>query len=188
VIETVTLADIGVVPIAGPFSHYLNWQETAILVALTRSVAPRVMIEFGCNVGITAKRVLSNVASLRKYIGIDVPPDHRPILSCQDSEVPDEPGIYAADDARFFLLLADHELTKADLEPCDAVFIDGDHSASAVRRDSELARELIRPGGVMCWHDHLNAAVEVTQVLERFAADGWPIKQVERSWIAFMRT
>jgi predicted O-methyltransferase YrrM len=187
-IERVKPADIGVAPIAGPFSYYLNQHETAILIALTRSVAPRVMIEFGCNVGLTAKRVLCNVPSIRTYIGIDVPPHHQPKLDCQQSEVPEHAGCFAADDDRFFLLMADHELTRHDLEPCDAAFIDGDHSAGAVHHDSELARELIRPGGIICWHDHLNKGVEVTPVLEALCADGWPIKQVAGSWIAFMRT
>jgi len=187
-IQTVTMGDIGVSPIAGPFSYYLNWQETAILVALTRSVAPHVMIEFGCNVGMTAKRILNNVATIEKYIGIDVPHYHQTVLRCQDTEVPRNPGCYAADDERFSVLIAERELTKDDLEPCDAVFIDGDHSDAAVIHDSELARELIRPGGIICWHDNLNQAVEVTQVLERLNHKGWPIKQVAGSWIAFMRT
>jgi hypothetical protein len=81
-----------------------------------------------------------------------------------------------------------HELTRDDLEPCDAVFIDGDHSVKEVSHDSELARELVRLGGIICWHDNLNPAVEVTQVLKRLNASGWPIKQVAGSWIAFMRT
>jgi hypothetical protein len=40
-----TAAELGVEPISGPFSKYMTPHETAILVALVKSVAPKVMIE-----------------------------------------------------------------------------------------------------------------------------------------------
>jgi predicted O-methyltransferase YrrM len=176
------------VPLRGPFSRYLNQHETAILVALVKSVAPKVMIEFGCNAGITAKRVLENVPTLGKYIGVDVPVDHETTLQCQRSEVPASAGCYAADDPRFFLLTTRSQLLRTGhLEPCDAVFIDGDHSEAAVLHESRLARRLIRGAGIIVWHDFSNPAVEVTQALNRLHAEGWPIEHVENSWLAFMR-
>jgi predicted O-methyltransferase YrrM len=146
------------------------------------------MVEFGCNIGITAKRVLECVETLERYIGVDVGPDHITTLSCQLSEVPERAGAYAADDPRFFLLTSPSiRLSGDDLEPCDAVFIDGDHSDEAVTHESYLAEELVRRGGIIVWHDYGNPAVEVTRALERLVADGWPIKSVEGSWLAFMR-
>jgi predicted O-methyltransferase YrrM len=180
-------SSLGIVPVRGPFSQYLNRQETAILVALVNSVKPKVMIEFGCNVGITAKRVLENVPTLERYVGIDVPSDHKPVLACQLSEVPDYPGCHAALDERFFLLKRERLLMTDDLEPCDVAFIDGDHSAEMVKRDSYLACALLRKGGVVVWHDAGNESVEVTPVLERLLGFGWPIQHVEGSWLAFMR-
>ncbi len=35
----------------------------------------------------------------------------------------------------------------------DFIFIDGDHCADGVRRDTELARSLITDNGLICWHD-----------------------------------
>lgn len=181
--------ELGVKPINGPFSHYLNWNETAILAALVNSGTPEVMIEFGCNQGITAKRLLENVPTLEKYIGIDVPNDHVTTLACQSSEVPMMAGCYAAIDDRFSILLSPSKHITADaLEPCDAVFIDGDHSSAAVAHESKLARTLVRPGGIICWHDYGNPAVEVTQILDWLASNGWPINCVENSWLAFMRS
>jgi predicted O-methyltransferase YrrM len=180
-------AALNVSQVKGPFSRYLNWHETAILVALVRSVTPRVMIEFGCNLGITAARVLENVPSLERYIGIDVPANHEPILAHQRDEIPLNPGYYAADDERFWLLTAQSTLTPDQLEPCDAAFIDGDHSEYFVCRDTDLARALVRPGGIIVWHDAGNESVEVTPVLEELCQRGWPIQQVQGSWLAFMR-
>jgi predicted O-methyltransferase YrrM len=173
---------------ASRFSRYLSGHETSILVDLVKSVSPRVMIEFGCNAGITAKRVLESVPTLERYIGVDVEPDHVPTLSCQAAEVPAQAGAFAADDPRFFLLSSPSiRLNGDDLEPCDAVFIDGDHSDEAVTYESYMAEELVRRAGIIIWHDYGNPAVEVTRALERLAADGWPIKSVEGSWLAFMR-
>jgi predicted O-methyltransferase YrrM len=175
-------------PIKGPFSRYLNAHETAVLVALVKSVSPKVMIEFGCNLGITGARLLENVPTLEKYVGIDVPPDHVPVLQCQRDEVPTNAGCYAAHDPRFFLLTERSQfLRTGHLEPCDAVFIDGDHSEAAVLHESRLARRLIRGAGIIVWHDYSNPAVEVTRALDRLHEEGWPIDCVDNSWLAFMR-
>lgn len=163
--------------------------ETAILVALIKSVAPEVMIEFGCNAGITAARVLENVPTIETYIGIDVPFEHVTTLRCQQGEVPANAGAHAASDERFHLLLApSRSIVAADLERCDAVFIDGDHSEAAVLHESRLARELVRPGGIICWHDFSNPDVEVTRALTRLEHEGWAIDCVEGSWLAFLQT
>jgi hypothetical protein len=133
----------------------------------------------------TARRVLDHVPSLERYIGIDVPSYFRTFLECQRTEVVPLPGSYA-EDARFFLhVSASQLLGVADLEVCDAVFIDGDHSRDAVLHDSRLARRLIRRGGVIVWHDFGNPAVEVTGVIEQLIREGWPIDAVDGSWIAF---
>jgi predicted O-methyltransferase YrrM len=180
--------ELGFRPVTGPFSKYMTPQETALLIALVDSVSPQVMIEFGCNEGITAKRILDNVPTLQRYIGIDVPSDHVPTLECQLSEVPDYAGSHVLDDERFYLMVASSQnLTGDELELCDAVFIDGDHSAAAVMHESHIARALLRPGGIIVWHDYQNPAVEVTQVLDTLCEQGWPIDAVEHSWLAFMR-
>jgi predicted O-methyltransferase YrrM len=183
-----TRTDLGVEPLSGAFSKYLNMHETAILLALVKSVAPRVMIEFGCNQGITAKRMLENLPTLERYIGIDVPFGHCATLPCQQTETPVNAGWYAADDERFFYLETRSQMLRTGhLEPCDAVFIDGDHSEHAVLHESRLARRLVRAPGLIAWHDYSNPAVEVTRALDQLVYDGWPINCVEGSWLAFMR-
>jgi predicted O-methyltransferase YrrM len=183
-------AALDILPIYYPGNPYLGSGETAVVVSLVYSVRPRVMIEFGCNTGRTAKAVLDNVSSLQRYIGIDVPPSHQPTLECQVREVPMRAG-FCPDDRRFWLLVRNRGslgLTPSDMEPCDAAFIDGDHSAAAVRHDSELARSLTRAGGIIVWHDYGNPAVEVTAVLDRLHQDErWPIHHVENTWLAFLR-
>jgi predicted O-methyltransferase YrrM len=183
------MSEIKVASIAA-FNPYLRPDELSIIVALVNSVAARVMIEFGCNVGRTAKTLLDNVPTLERYIGIDVPYGHVPTLAQQRGETPAMPGLWVADDPRFVLMIRERgslDLGVQDLEPCDAAFIDGDHSHITVIRDSEIARALVRPGGIIIWHDDGNPAVEVTQALDLLCRQGWPIEHVEESWIAFRR-
>ncbi|HVS85134.1 MAG TPA: CmcI family methyltransferase [Gaiellaceae bacterium] len=47
------------------------------------------------------------------------------------------------------------ERVRAELrgQPLDLLFIDGDHSRASVTRDYELYRPLVRPGGLVAFHD-----------------------------------
>ena len=168
-------------------NQYLNDKETQILVDLVASVSPRVMIEFGCNLGLTARSILAKVSTLQRYIGIDVDFDHVTTLRCQQSEVPMRPASYVHD-SRFKLILQDsRSLQPIDLEPCDAVFIDGDHSERAVLHDSLLAHQLLKPGGIIIWHDYQNPHVEVTGALQDLCCRGWPIQTVINTWLAYYK-
>jgi len=40
------------------------------------------------------------------------------------------------------------------LEMCDLVFVDGSHAYSYVASDSEKALRMVRPGGIVLWHDY----------------------------------
>lgn len=184
--------EIAAAPLKSFYNPYLNEKETGTLLTLIKSARPKVMIEIGCQLGRTAKILLENLPKLKTYVGIDVPFNHEPTLACQRREIPYSPGVYAAEDKRFFLLVhpgGSLNLGPQDLERCDAVFIDGDHSEQVVMHDSHLARALVRPGGIIVWHDFGNPAVEVTKaLLWLHENEGWPIQSAKGTWLAFMRT
>ena len=169
---------------------YLNGDDTSIVVALVRSVSPRVVVEIGTSIGLTARCILDRVPCIECYIAVDVPPDHEPTLSGQRKEIPPIAGIEAMSDPRFEVVIRNGGsagLSKGDLPLCDAVFIDGDHSFKAVFSDSVVMRRFVRPGGVIIWHDYLNPEVEVTDALDYlYDETQWPIQLVERSWVAFL--
>lgn len=78
-----------------------------------------------------------------------------PEMGCQDSE------------AHLRTNLARHRVTErvtvvvARIEDAanelpggfDLAFIDGDHESASVRRDTEIAEQLLKPWGVLAWHD-----------------------------------
>jgi predicted O-methyltransferase YrrM len=169
----------------------MNKGELETLIALVRSVRPHHVIEFGVNVGRTAKAILANVAGIERYTGIDVMPGYVPAKAVQRNEIPAFPGALVEDDPRFQLVIRPRgslDLTAADLAPCDAAFIDGDHGREAVMHDTALARALVNPGGIIVYHDYHNlGTVDVKAVLEEMSQAGAPIVHVEQTWLAYER-
>jgi predicted O-methyltransferase YrrM len=59
---------------------------------------------------------------------------------------------------RFHQIYGDSHKLKADVFKdkfgiFDCIFIDGDHCADGVSRDTEFAKSLIADNGLICWHD-----------------------------------
>jgi len=167
----------------------MNPGELETLVALIRPVRPQRVVEFGCNVGRTAKVILREVPTILEYIGVDVNPGYKFACQVQQHEVPQNPGALAQDDYRFRLLLSDrgsYDLEPKDIKDADVVFIDGDHSYGAVIHDSYLAKAVIRPGGMIIWHDYHNLeTVGVRRALEELQDAGIKIEHVQGTWLAF---
>lgn len=183
--------DIRPIDWAGLPRRFLNPGELEVLIALVRSVNARHVIEFGVNVGRTAKAILANVVTVEDYTGIDVTPDYRPSKAVQRHEVPDRPGELVTCDPRFRLIVTPRgslDLTADDLQLCDAAFIDGDHGHEAVMHDTALAGALVRSGGIIIWHDyHDLGTVDVKTVLDAYYRAGHAIVHVAGTWLAFER-
>lgn len=171
--------------------RYFNRHELDVLVALVASVSPQVVIEFGCNEGRAAATILRNVQGIVDYVGIDVLPGYVTNQRCQRKEVPAEPGKFAKADPRFRLIVRPRgafDLWPGDLPAADAIFIDADHSREGVLNDTALAAAVIRPGGILIWHDDNGLpVVQVTQTLDQLYAAGALIAHVEGTWLAFQR-
>ena len=176
----------------GLHRKYLNDGEMEVIASILRVVEAKSILEIGCRDGRTARVLLHNVSSLGRYIGVDVPMSYVPSLAHQRAEMVTNPGQFATVDPRFELVI--RQRGSLDLAPpdfpflVDAVFIDGDHSEAVVVHDSELARTVVCPGGAIIWHDYCNEGVEVQKALDRLSDEGWPIKAVEGTWLAYLAT
>jgi predicted O-methyltransferase YrrM len=140
------------------------------LLAFSRTFRLKTVIEIGIQRGETAKVILENCPWIVKYIGIDLTPDSQTTLSLQQGEVPQMAGELVKDDPRVELILKPNgtrDLTADDLPIADLILIDGDHSKEGVLLDTLLARQTIRQGGIICWHDYGNSLVpDVTEVID----------------------
>lgn len=177
--------------VAGLPSEYFNPGELAVLLHLFESVSPRVVIEFGVNAGRTPAAVLRNLATVGRYVGVDVLPGYKTVMPVQRNEVPKRPGILVEDNPRFELVLrarGSFDLAAADLPPADAIFIDADHSREGVMNDYGLARALVRPGGIIVFHDdNCRREVQVTETLNELCSAGAQIVHVKDTWISYER-
>ena len=66
----------------------------------------------------------------------------------------------------------------------DIAYIDGDHTYSGVKRDFELYRSLIKPGGLMIFHDiipHPNKNVEVPKFWQEIHKE-YEFKEIVKNW------
>lgn len=172
---------------------FFNANELETIVALMNKVRPVHVVETGCNIGRTAKLVLKHVPGIVCYTGIDVLPGYQyEAGSCQKHETPPAAGVRAKDDARFRLLVSkfgSRDVTPDALGPADVVFIDGDHSVGGVTYDTHLAESVIRPGGMIIWHDYHDlkcAGIGVKEVLDR-RAETCTLYHVEGTWLVFER-
>ena len=170
--------------------RFMNPGEIDVLVTLVRSVNPKTVIETGVNEGLTAETLLREVPTIERYIGIDLPYGHIPTCYPQRLETPRQAGRAVLNDPRFELILrlrGSRDLTPDDLPLCDAMFIDGDHSKSGVQQDAMLARNLVKPGGIVVYHDYhkLDKVPGVREVLNELFSDGHLIFHVEGTWLAY---
>jgi predicted O-methyltransferase YrrM len=171
----------------------MNPSELETLIALVRSVNAKGVLEFGVNIGRTAQAILEYCPTVEHYEGVDVPLGYVTEKTVQRGEVPAIAGELVNADPRFKLIVrptGSHELRPQELSPCDAIFIDGDHSRKGVMNDTELALELIRPGGIIMWHDyHDESTVDVRDVLHDIQKEfpEMPLRHIPNTWIVFCR-
>lgn len=180
--------------LAGIPTRYFNKGEIEALLSLIESVNAESVIEFGVNNGRTPMAVLRNIQTIGLYVGIDVEPGYQTLMPVQRREIPLIPGELALDDDRFelitskngsFDLKADEGLL-AGYPKFDVAFIDADHSRAGVLNDYNLAQQIVRPGGLIIFHDDNELkVVEVTQTLNELCDQGHKIVHIEGTWLSY---
>lgn len=174
----------------GVSRRYFNPGELETFVAMVEDIEARVVIEIGVNEGRNAQVLLSRDNHLQHYIGVEVPFTYQPALKLQTREVPRLPGRLAAHDPRFELIIKPRgafDLSPEDLPQADVVFIDGDHGWRGVLNDTFLAKQVVRPGGLIVWHDyHDMGNVDVRDVLLALSSE-MLIHHLAGTWFAIHR-
>ena len=175
---------------------YSSLLEIAALGLLTCYRQPESIFEFGTFRGRTALNFALNSPEDSVVYTLDLPDDQR--LNATKQACPDDARIIqqcrTGIDFRGtpfetkIRQLYGNSLTF-DFSPfigkIDIVFIDGAHHYSAVRSDTENALKLLRPGGMIIWHDFANYGDyhDVTRaILEIFP--GEEILQIEDTQLA----
>lgn len=154
-----------------PYS--LSWEETVAISQLTAWCKPNTLFEFGTFDGRTTIHLAMNATDRATTYTIDV--QRGPFEFGADSlyfrrSCVGEHFLGTPYEDRIRMLTADSR--SFDYAPfrgrMDLIFIDADHSYSAVVHDSARAFEMIRPGGLVIWHDYLTIP-DVTAAIQSLA-------------------
>ena len=157
------IAFIGAYRVPGGVSDLETW----VLGALAKDA--QAIFEFGTATGKTTYLLARNAPAAARVITLTLKPDQ---ASHDRRAAGDDPAAEraAAEESRFEAFyysgtevepkIIQHfgDSKNFDAVPyagqCDLVFVDGSHAYSYVKSDTEKARAMARPGGVILWHDY----------------------------------
>ncbi len=140
--------------------YNVSWLEMICLAAITSALKPSKVAEFGTFDGRTTVQFASNMASGGRVMTIDCVAGEVDFGDATGFCVPTTIGrhfhgreIAASIDT----VTVDSQSADWSAHRCsaDLVFVDADHSRDAVIRDSRAAVAMLRPGGMIVWHDFL---------------------------------
>ncbi|CAN5291451.1 hypothetical protein BH09GEM1_BH09GEM1_03030 [soil metagenome] len=127
------------------------------------------LFEFGTCTGKTAYLWARNAPADAKVITVTLAPDHVTDAKQEDGDHLRDVSYAALESSHTTFLYSDSDVAHKveqlfadsktlDIAPwagrCDVVFVDGSHAYSYVMSDSAKAIELLRPGGLVLWHDY----------------------------------
>lgn len=135
--------------------------EISALVSLVSSIEPRVILEIGTRDGGTLCLWSQCSPNLEHLISIDLPGGIHGGGYADAREKLYRLFVSNRPNCRLDLLRVDSQqvstreqvLRLLTERPIDFLFIDGDHRYSGVKKDYELYASLVRPGGLIAFHD-----------------------------------
>jgi hypothetical protein len=150
-------------------------EEVVAICKLAYCCRPSRIFEFGTFQGGTTLRLAANTAA--EILTLDLPPRGHPDFMpprADDPELdvyPETPGVrflYTPFAARIRQLYGDSQTFDFSpyFEAMDFVFVDACHHYEFALRDSMNAFKMIRPGGIIVWHDYAVWAPGVRQALQ----------------------
>jgi predicted O-methyltransferase YrrM len=143
---------------------YTPIDELAYMALITRGLAPKAIFEIGTYRGRTALNFALNSPPDCKVYTLDLPVHERE-SAANRSFAPDasiiknsDTGLYYRDKdcaGKIFQLWGNSR--EFDFSPyagaMDIIFVDGAHDFETVISDTRNALKMLRPGGVVLWHD-----------------------------------
>lgn len=166
--------------------------ECAALAALIRKTNARKIFEFGTYKGVSTTQLALNIGNDGQVYTLDLPEDHPAysldILKEAERQIAAEGGkgilLPAELRNRVTFLRSDSATfdTRPYLNSMDLIFVDGAHSYDYVKNDTEKGWEMLRPGGIIAWHDCNPNHPDVVRFLQSFKVH---VTVVEGTTLAF---
>jgi predicted O-methyltransferase YrrM len=185
-------------PVPGGTSDFETW---ILCVLARRSTA---MFEFGTCTGKTAYLWARNIPAGGRVVTLTLSPDSiKEYLNVAGDD--DEAARYALEESRFTRYL----YTGTDVESritqlygdskafddgphrrqYDVIFVDGSHALSYIYNDTEKALRMVKPGGVILWHDYAgpHRSPDVHRALNEMAARLNNLRHIKGTTLVFHR-
>lgn len=159
----VAFISIGRMPMVGATSDYESW----ILAVLARKATK--MFEFGTCTGRTAYLWARNSPADARVYTLTLDPRNAEAYRAAASDDPRDQAdalretlfnsfVYTGTDVEHKVVQLYGDSKDFDelpfLESCDLIFVDGSHARSYVESDSMKALRMVKPGGLILWHDY----------------------------------
>lgn len=157
--------------------------EMAILAALVAQVQPRQLLEFGTCDGASTWHLLANAPNAAIITTLDLPA-HTRVEGSSDSGLQ---GVAARPllprNHRIRLIEIDSRQWAPDVQNVDFAFIDAGHTYLCVKNDTAKTLSLMRPGGLVVWHDASwqRDNYGVNKLLRELCAAGRDVALIEAS-------
>lgn len=152
--------------------------EESLLQSLANTLSEEAMVvNIGAGPGTSTAAILRGLLHLERanLLSIDVEYNKDEIATLE------EQGLYDTEKYTFFKGRSDEAVKNLEAN-LDMVFVDGEHSYTAVFNDLKSYSELIKPGGLLICHDYKDPRqVEVTK-----AIDDWR-QEFENGWTCIGR-
>ena len=149
--------------------------EAAALSALIHKINAKRIFEFGTYKGVSTTQLALNLPHDGMVFSLDLPEDH-PAYSLAIPKVAEQQiaaekgkGILIPHDLGGKVTFLRADSAKFDTTPyrgsMDLIFVDGAHSYEYVKNDTVKALEMLRPGGIIAWHDCTPSHPDVVRYL-----------------------
>ena len=136
--------------------------ELMVLSSICKVLQPKKVFEFGTFTGASTLAIAANSHPDATVHTLDIPPDNRKThRTGVGSDIPfefeiGEAFLGTAWESKINIHL--HDALQLDATPfarqMDLVFIDADHTYDFVKSDTQKALDMLKPGGVILWHDY----------------------------------
>lgn len=133
--------------------------EIKWLLSQVEELKPKVVVEIGTRMGGTLFLFTKMAAHDAKVVSIDFPDGHgggykksRECFYKSFAQPPQQLHLIKGDSHK--PTTREALLTILNGKPIDFLFIDGDHSYEGVKLDYEMYGSLVRPGGIIAFHDN----------------------------------
>lgn len=146
-------------------SEHANHVDLLYVSAIAQAIGAKRLFEFGTYLGRTSYHLTFASANAQVFT-LNLPPG-------EDSRIAPYLGSFFKGTERekqITQILCDSR--KFDTAPfaksMDFVFVDGDHSYALIKNDTQKAFDMLRPGGVIVWHDYAAKSPGVLQFFKEF--------------------